>query len=178
MSSLTGFATGNGAALAASAWCSQKLTDCGTPSSVSAKSLAVSLWMGFPSLSLATTASTTNCTFTERVKLPPVPAGLFCPICCAPASAAATSTTTRLFRMRISESQPYRGLQAAHGIRGSRQSELRAVDRRKPPRKDAMVQQVRCVNACNQIELRVWAERAFERRVEAELARSGNRVSS
>ena len=59
----------------------RKLIFCGTPSSVIAKSLAVSPWMSLPCLSFTTTVSTTSCDLTVSVKFGDSLGDLFWPVC-------------------------------------------------------------------------------------------------
>ena len=59
-----GGAAGAALGVSGSFWCSQKRMVCGTPFSVTVKSLAVSPSMGFPFLSFTTTVSTTSCVLT------------------------------------------------------------------------------------------------------------------
>src|SRR5580658_4292684 len=130
--------------------------------------------MGLPSLSLTTTASTTSCTFTERVKLSDASAGLFWPICCAPALMPAASKNTRPGRIRILEPQPNCGLQAAHRIGSSGHTELSAVDRSIPAGEDGVIEHIGSVDPCNEVELCAGPKCAFERGVETELAGAGD----
>src|SRR6202453_3795846 len=69
--------------------CSQKRIVCGTPSSVSVKSFAVSPSIVFPFLSLTTTVSMTICDRTDRVGVSLLPGTAFCPICWASALSVA-----------------------------------------------------------------------------------------
>src|SRR6202012_1904901 len=95
-----------------------------TPSSVRAKSLAVSPGMNFPCLSLTTTVSTTSCDLTETVYGCESLEVLFCPICCAVASAEVVRRKAR--RRFISEPQTQLSFQAAHRVGVNGETELRA----------------------------------------------------
>src|ERR1700730_3712747 len=68
---------------------SQKRIVCGTPSSVSVKSFAVSPSIVFPFLSLTTTVSMTICERTDIVGVSFWPGTAFCPICWASAPSVA-----------------------------------------------------------------------------------------
>src|ERR1700677_5005325 len=142
MSSEPAAAAGTGDAFSVSAWCSQKRIVWATPSSVRAKSLAVSPGMNFPCLSLTTTVSTTSCDLTETVYGESLEV-LFCPICCAVASAVVVRRSRGVRRL-ISEPQAQLSFQAAHRVGVKRETELRAVHGRVPPGKNRVIQHVGC----------------------------------
>src|ERR1700722_19334172 len=140
MSSEPAAAAGTGDAFSVSAWCSQKRMVWATPSSVRAKSLAVSPGMNFPCLSLTTTVSTTSCDLTETVYGCESLVVLFWPICCAITSAEVVRRSA--MRRFISEPQAQLSLQAAHRVGVKRETELRAVHGRVPAGENGVIQHV------------------------------------
>src|ERR1035437_2582309 len=94
MSSAPDGVTTRGVASSGNVWYSQKLIFWGTPSSVIVKSFVVRPSIGLPFLSLTTTASTTRRVVTEMVGVSLAPAGLFCPVNCAPEESAPAPAAT------------------------------------------------------------------------------------
>ena len=88
-----------GVRVTGSVWYSKKRIVCGAPFSVIVKSLAVSPFIGAPCLSVAVTASITNCVPLVKVAVPLLSACAFPPVCCAAAAAIAIRNPAMIRRM-------------------------------------------------------------------------------
>src|SRR5579883_18953 len=152
-------------------WNSQNLISCGTPFSVTTKSLAVSPSMGLPFLSLTLTVSTTSCESAVNL-IEGTPAGG----CCWASNRGIARSGARAFRML--EPHPQRGLDAAHGIGGIGQPELGAAEGRVPVRIGHVIERVGGVKAQVDVAPVAPGERPAERGIEHELAGAGNGIAA
>src|SRR5262245_27041546 len=142
---------------------------CGSPSSVTTKSLAVSPSMGRPSLSVTVTVWTMSFTPARNVGCG----------CCAATTAPNERPQTIAARVknRTSEPETQTRLHLAHGIREGRQSELRAADDGVDRRVGDAVQHVRRADAPVEIEPFAPCECAADAAVERKLSRAGDGVA-
>src|SRR5690349_12879787 len=142
---LAGCGVGSGASPASwSFWNSQNLIVCGTPFSVTVKSLAVRPSMRLPFLSLTLTISTTSCVLDVNLGMVAgVAAGGV--VCCAVSPSGCISemqvTIDRMMRLiRILEPHPQIHANTAHRVGRHRQPELRVSGGRIPGRVGHVIQ--------------------------------------